>query len=96
LGGILAELYAAWSPDGQQLIYVRDRELHLAAQDGTEIRKLATFGGELSYLRWSPDGRRIRVSVAGVSGSPMRLWEVQLDGTGLHQVLPGWNPSWST
>jgi eukaryotic-like serine/threonine-protein kinase len=96
LGSIVSWLSAAWSPDGQQVVYAQDRELHLASRDGTEIRKLATFTGSLSYLRWSPDGRRIRVSVAGVAGSPMRLWEVQPDGAGLRQVLPGWNPSWST
>jgi eukaryotic-like serine/threonine-protein kinase len=96
LGSIVSRLFAAWSPDGQQVVYAQDRELHLASRDGTEIRKLATLGGDLSYLRWSPDGRRIRVSVEGVARSPMRLWEVQADGTGLRQVLPGWNPSWST
>jgi hypothetical protein len=96
LGSIVSWSYAAWSPDGQQFVYAQDRELHLASRDGTEIRKLATFAGGLGYLHWSPDGRRIRVEVAGVAGSPMRLWEVQPDGTGLRQVLPGWNPSWST
>jgi Tol biopolymer transport system component len=94
--GSIVSVFAAWSPDGQQVVYAQDRELHLASRDGTEIRKLATLGGDLSYLRWSPDGRRIRVSVEGVARSPMRLWEVQPDGTGLRQVLPGWNPSWST
>jgi Tol biopolymer transport system component len=96
LGDIVARLYAVWSPDGQQVAYSRDNELHLAARDGTEIRKLATFGGAPQFLRWSPDGRRISVSVAGGAGNPIRLWEVRPDGTGLSQVLPGWNPSWST
>ena len=97
LGSIVSQLFAAWSPDGQRLVYIHDRELHLAAQDGMEIRKLAAFGGaRLAYLRWSPDGRRISVSVVGVEGNPDRLWEVRPDGTGLRQVLPGWNPSWST
>jgi len=96
LGGIEARLYAAWSPDGQQLAYAGDGELHLADRDGTEIRKLATLGGDPHYVRWSPDGRRIRVSVQGVADKPTRLWEVLPDGTGLRQVLPDWNPSWST
>lgn len=29
---------AAWSPDGRQLVYAREEELHLASRDGTEIR----------------------------------------------------------
>ena len=96
LGSIGSGESAALSPDGRQLIYVQDRELHLAARDGTEIRKIATFGGTPSSVHWSPDGRRISVSIAGLDGKPTRLWEVQADGTGLRQVLPGWNPSWST
>ena len=25
---------------------------------------------------------------------PQRIWEVRTDGSGLHRLLPGWNPSW--
>jgi hypothetical protein len=56
---------ATWSPDGQQLVYARDMELHLARSDGTEVRKLAAFAGFPFFVRWSPDGRRLRLSVSG-------------------------------
>jgi serine/threonine protein kinase/Tol biopolymer transport system component len=95
VGSIVAELAAAWSPDGEQLVYGNGRELHLATRDGTAVRKLATFGSSPHFLCWSPDGRRIRVSVDGEYPNPTRVWEVLPDGTGLRQVLPGWNPSWS-
>jgi Tol biopolymer transport system component len=55
---------SAWSPDGQQLVYARDMELHLARSDGTEVRKLATFAGYPFLVRWSPDGQRLRLSVS--------------------------------
>jgi serine/threonine protein kinase/Tol biopolymer transport system component len=93
LGSILARNSGAWSPDGRQLIYARDGELHLADRDGTEIRKLASFNSNLSRLRWSPDSLRIRFAVEGVAGRATRLWEVRPDGTGLHEVLASWNPS---
>ena len=97
LGDVVAMAYAAWSPDGQQLAYARYDGLHLAARDGTEIRKLAAFGGVAPVcLRWSPDARRICFDVQGLEGNPARLWEVRPDGTGLRQMLPGWNPAWST
>src|SRR5260370_37195883 len=74
LGNLVSQLGgAAWSPDGQQIGYARDRELHLARSDGTEIRKLATVG-LLNFVRWSPDGDRIRFSVSeAVTASS--LWE---------------------
>jgi len=98
LGILVTGRSATWSPDGQQLVYARDSELHLARSDGAEIRKLATIAGQVRYPRWSPDGRRISFSVVPPAGSsgPWRLWEVLIDGTGLHRVLPGWNPSWNT
>ena len=41
LGNLIAHnMAAAWSPDGQQLIYAVNKELHIARSDGTEIRKL--------------------------------------------------------
>jgi len=95
LGSIVARVSGAWSPDGQQVAYARDGVLHLATRDGMEIRKLATFSGDPAFLRWSPDGRRISVTVIR-EVSQERLWEVSADGKGARQVLPDWNPSWNT
>jgi Tol biopolymer transport system component/predicted Ser/Thr protein kinase len=85
---------AAWSPDGQQLVYARDMELHLARSDGTEIRKLATFAGYPFFVRWSPDGRRLRLSVSGTGDTAASLWEISVDDGHVRPVLPGWDPSW--
>jgi serine/threonine protein kinase/Tol biopolymer transport system component len=79
---------AAWSPDGQQVVYARDRELHIARNDGTEVRKLATSPGVPFALRWSPDGSRVRFSATGAATS---LWEARIDGTRAYPLLPGWN-----
>jgi Tol biopolymer transport system component len=85
---------AAWSPDGQQLVYARDMELHLARSDGTEVRKLAKFAGYPFFVRWSPDGRRLRLSVSGAEDTAASLWEVSVDDGHVSPVLPGWDPSW--
>ena len=86
---------AAWSPDGQQVVYARDRELHLARSDGTEVRKLATVPGMPFWVRWSPDGSRVRFSVD--PGGPFypSLWEARIDGNRAYPLLPGWNLSQS-
>jgi Tol biopolymer transport system component len=85
---------AAWSPDGQQLVYARDMDLHLARSDGTEIRKLATFSGYPFFVRWSPDGRGLRLSVSSAGDTSASLWEVSVDDGRVSPVLPGWDPSW--
>ena len=88
---------AAWSPDGQQLVYARDMELHLAKSDGTEVRKLATFAGEPFFVRWSPDGRSLRLSVSNAvvaaGDTAASLWEVSIDDGRVRPLLPGWDPS---
>ena len=61
--------------------------LYVIRSDGTGIRKLADVGGTVSTLSWSPDGSRIRFFKAN------RLWEITSDGSGLHTLLPGWQPS---
>jgi len=85
---------AAWSPDGQQLVFARDMELHLARSDGTEVRKLATFAGFPFFVRWSPDGRRLRLSVSNTGDTAASLWEVSVDDSHVRPLLPDWDPSW--
>jgi Tol biopolymer transport system component len=85
---------AAWSPDGQFLVYARDMELHLARSDGAEVRKLASFAGYPFFVRWSPDGRRLRLSVSGTGDTAASLWEVSVDDGRVQPLLPDWDPSW--
>jgi Tol biopolymer transport system component len=87
-GGIL---YAAWSPDGRSMVYSTPaNEIFMARRDGTDLRKLRAAKGHNSrtgHFSWSPDGAIIRFNSGG------RIWEMSPDGSGLHEVLPGWRPS---
>jgi Tol biopolymer transport system component/DNA-binding winged helix-turn-helix (wHTH) protein len=79
---------AAWSPDGKSVVYSpANGDLDMIRSDGTGTRKLAAPGGYPDGLNWSTDGSRIRFSTNN------RLWEVSPDGSGLHQLLPGWRPT---
>jgi eukaryotic-like serine/threonine-protein kinase len=98
LGGLIADarVSAAWSPDGRQLFYVKDNELHFARADGTEVLKLAAVDGVAYQPRWSPDGGRVRFSVGDSAGDGVSIWEAPTDGNQAYKVLPnaGWNPAW--
>jgi len=97
LGSLVAQnAAAAWSPDGQQLIYAIQGELHIARRDGTEVRKLATASDAPSFLRWSPDGSTVRFSLPDSKNRlKFSLWEASVASGELQPLLPGWQPSLS-
>ena len=92
LGNILAT-GAAWSPNAREIAYVIGRDLYRVNRDGKQPRKLTALPGTAWWLRWSPDGRRLRFTVGNVIDrtGPLAIWEVSADGTGLHPLFPGWN-----
>jgi WD40-like Beta Propeller Repeat len=65
----------AWSPDGRRIAFVSDRsgtrEVWICDADGSNPRKLTSFGGpQIIYPRWSPDGARLVFSaVTGAGGN---------------------------
>ena len=52
--------FPAWSPDTKYIAYSDSHGELTMRSDGTDVRKLATFKGEITDLAWSPDGGRIR------------------------------------
>jgi TolB protein len=55
-----------WSPDGSRIAYVRNGEIHVAAADGSNDRRITVRRPGLhwpaSSPAWSPDGRTIAFS----------------------------------
>lgn len=93
IGGSLRQLAgkaiaAAWSPDGSRVAYgTSTGDIFIIRSDGTDVQKLASPGGFIQSLSWSPDGSTIRFSKDGV------LWELSTDGSMLRQLRPGWRSS---
>jgi Tol biopolymer transport system component len=90
LGGLHGH-HGTWSPDGQHILFADGHDLFVARTDGTEVRKLASLSGFPWWLRWSPDGSRVRISVFDREHGSDSLWEIQSDGTQPHALLPDWN-----
>ncbi len=83
---------ATWSPDGASIVYTQDDGVYQARPDGSDSRKLATVSGLALWPRWSPDGRVVRFSVWNTTLFSSTLWEVNADGSNLHQMLADWRP----
>jgi len=83
-----AVLSAAWSPDGGRIVYASaNGDIVVMRRDGSEAHRIASLGGYLKAMAWSPDGNTIRFSKDGL------LWEISAEGTNLRQLLPGWGKS---
>jgi Tol biopolymer transport system component len=90
LGDVIAQ-DAAWSPDGESLVYARGEELYLASGDGGQARRLATTPGRVYWIRWSPDGRQLRFTLIHTGSQRRSLWELAADGTNLHPLPLQWD-----
>jgi Tol biopolymer transport system component len=55
------------------------------------LRRLLSVKGIPSSPRWSPDGRRKRLTVFDFATNGVSLWEFAGDGSNLRALLPGWN-----
>ncbi len=104
---------AVFSPSGQQIVFRRllagteggNPEIFLMNADGSDQRALAPDPARDSGPGWSPDGSRILFMSERVSADPGRtnhLWIVDIDGTGLAQLMRnsggrfGFSSSWAS
>jgi len=81
---------AAWSPDKARIVYTVGSDVRVARSDGSESRRVLTARGQTYAPRWSPDGSRLRYSVQDEKAGSSAIWEANVDGTGIHELLPGW------
>src|SRR5215213_7421186 len=74
----------AWSPDGQRLAFVPDRdggnwELYVMDPDGTGQRRLTNSPEDEASAAWSPDGEKIALAT-DPTGDPT-IWVMAADGS---------------
>ena len=91
LGNLLAR-GASWSPDGRSLGYADLNSVFVSDADGANSREIWNADRMVEGSpRFSPDSKRIRVTVDGKrSGDPMRIFEMNADGSNVHPLTPDW------
>ena len=82
---------AAWSPDGQTIVYANGHDLFLAKSDGAEPHKLVSAPDDAFDPAWSPDGTVIRFTVENDNVKQKAVWQVSINGAGLRPLLPAWH-----
>jgi Tol biopolymer transport system component/DNA-binding winged helix-turn-helix (wHTH) protein len=76
----------SWAPGGK-IICSKDGDVFLLDPDGSNQQKLLSAAGRVSHMRFSPDGTRLRFSVADGNTAQSTIWEAQASGTGVHEIL---------
>jgi Tol biopolymer transport system component/DNA-binding winged helix-turn-helix (wHTH) protein len=66
---------AAWSPDGASIVFAKESAVFLTDIQAFPPRKLFNTRGEVTFLRWSPDGHRIALTVTDPQTTSSSLWE---------------------
>jgi len=82
---------ATWMPDGHRLLIASGDDLIVIGADGSNPGRLVTTPGVAFWLRWSPDGKRLRFTLNNPKRQTTELWEVAADGSNPHALLPGWS-----
>ncbi len=81
---------AAWSPDGESLAATGGSDdygarlpgsVFVARGDGSSPREVYRGGPETQWVRWSPDGRRLRFGLFDAAASEWWFVEVPSDGS---------------
>ena len=76
-----------WSPNGQQLVFVRDDALWIAHSDGVGARELTDHPAGNTEPHWSPDGARI--AFLSRRRGWEHLWTIAPDASALTQITQG-------
>src|ERR1700733_13457260 len=82
---------ATWSPDGSEMAFVDGAVLYRARSDGSDAREVATLPGAGSWLRWSPDGSRLGLTIFDKTTGQSSLWQVWRSEKGAQHLLGAWN-----
>jgi len=82
---------AHFSPDGRLIVYADLNSVYVSDKDGSNMRKIWDAPGDTDVPYFSPDSRRVRVTVGGALGGPSpKIWELNVGGSSPHRLRMDW------
>lgn len=81
---------AAWSVDGQKLVFAKGTTLYVSDANGASVRELFKADESIFAPRVSPDNKVVRFTVSNAGQNSTVLWQVNLDGSNPHPLLKNW------
>ncbi len=70
---------ATWMPDARSILYAYGSQLNVFSLDSGKSTPFAAVQGRAFWLRWSPDGRRLRFTIIDSINHTSSLWEISGD-----------------
>jgi len=82
---------AHFSPDGRLIVYADLNSVYVSSRDGSNMRKVWDAPGNVDLPYFSPDSRRIRVTVTeSLNPNSSNIWELNVDGSSPHRLALDW------
>ncbi|MDP9491400.1 MAG: hypothetical protein M3P42_04255, partial [Actinomycetota bacterium] len=93
IAGPETDSYPLFSRQGDRLAFIRDPgegfQLLSVRPDGTDLKLVGSFPGDLDRLSWSPDGSALLVNFTETGITGFRVAVVQADGSGSRELSLG-------
>lgn len=81
---------ATWMPDGRNILYATGNQLNVVSLESGKSTVFATTPARAFWLRWSPDGKRLRFTVIDSVTHTSSLWEISNREHTPHPLLKNW------
>jgi Tol biopolymer transport system component len=81
-----------WTPDGRNVLCTQGTEIWRVDPETRAASRFLATSGEPWWLRFSPDGKRLRFTISDLKSQELSLWEAGADGTGLRRVFEDGKP----
>ena len=81
-----------WTPDGRSVLCTQGTDIWRVDPETKAASRFLPTSGEPWWLRFSPDGKRLRFTISDLKSQELSLWEVAADGIGLRRVFEDGKP----
>ena len=98
------DMSAVWSPTGEQILFVsdrdghrffEDRDLYLMDPDGSNVRLVFKREASRNHPTWSPNGKRIAYEYIDLGTLKTTIHIATLDEQEEEPIVKGFYPTWS-